>query len=438
MRRLRERGQSTIILALSITVLLAAVGLSADFGNLTVQKSRLQKGVDNAALAIAQDCALSKPTCAAPAPTATALVNENANPDSVAAPAIDMANKTVTVTASEGVQMALGRLIGVDDKPVVKTATASWGGNHPTEGYPVLPLGVGYCTWANNHAAAGTSTEGATHITIRTDTLQAVDNLLSPVTGLLAGILPLDGLIDSLLGTGATAACAGAQGQQLLTLEGGTWISGLAGALLNESCDVKVDIDLTGFVGSLASGLVMPTECTNKFGNQIKVGSTILLPIYVPDSNLQNAGLKLLSACTTLSIGGLLGGSAAPSTTCVEVPPKIGVKIVGFAPFKVTGWNFGYTASPDASAPCPNLSIGLPLRDILEAVVKAIPLLGGTLWALVVAPLLNVLNNGGNLHLAVGCTGIQGYFTKTFTTDPNFQYGSDGLDLGASRISLIK
>jgi len=434
LRRLRERGQSTLILALSITVLLAAVGLSADFGNLTVQKSRLQKGVDNAALALAQDCALGKPSCSTTSP-ATGLVADNAEADNVTVTQLDMAAKKVTVEADADVRMALGSLIGVDDKPLTVKATASWGG-HPTEGYPVLPLGVGYCTYANNSAAAGTPSEGANHLTIRTDVLQSLDNLLSPVTGLLAGLVPLDALLDSLLGTDGTETCTSSTGQQLLTLEGGVWISGLAGALLNDSCDVRVDIDLTGLVGAIASGLIMPTGCTDKFGDEITVGSTILLPIYVPSSNLQEAGLKILSTCATISLGGLLG-SGKPSTTCVEVPPKIGVQIVGFAPFKVTGWNFGYTSSPDASAPCTNLALSLPLRDILQAVVTAIPLLGGLLWA-VVRPLLNILNNGGNLHLAAGCTGIQGYFTKTFTTDPNFEYDADGADFGASRISLIE
>ena len=42
-----------------------------------------------------------------------------------------------------------------------------------------------------------------------------------------------------------------------------------------------------------------------------------------------------------------------------------------------------------------------------------------------------------NLTASISCNGLQGYFTKSFTKDPNFQYEVGGEDFGASYASLI-
>ncbi len=42
-----------------------------------------------------------------------------------------------------------------------------------------------------------------------------------------------------------------------------------------------------------------------------------------------------------------------------------------------------------------------------------------------------------NLTASISCNGLQGYFTKSFTKDPNATYGTGAEDLGASYASLI-
>jgi hypothetical protein len=84
-----------------------------------------------------------------------------------------------------------------------------------------------------------------------------------------------------------------------------------------------------------------------------------------------------------------------------KIPPRIGIKVVGFAPFKITGWSYPTNANPDPNAP----------------VCSSIDLL--------VHP-----------PASIGCNGIQGYFVKTLQASSDFTYSPDGADLGAGSVTL--
>ena len=72
-----ERGLAAVFFGLSITVLVAGLGLSIDIGNVACQRNKAQQAVDNAARQLAKDCAQS-PTgteCTALQSAATSIVS---------------------------------------------------------------------------------------------------------------------------------------------------------------------------------------------------------------------------------------------------------------------------------------------------------------------------------------------------------------------------
>lgn len=376
-----EHGAVAVAVALLSTVLVAAAGLGVDTAKVTYEKGRVQHSADNAAMAIAQDCALNKSTCTAPGAlsTATYFANQNAPGSTVAGSGVVLGADSVKVTVGKTVTTSLMKVVGVNSKVVTASATAKWNG-HPTEGTTMLPMGIPYCMYKDNQPPA------TTPLLLRSDVISVVFNVI--VQGGTAGRL-ITTLVGDLLGV--TDACTGPTGLNLKMLRGPIWLSGLEGALhgafnWNSSvCNMHLGT-IDGFLGSTLSS-VIPSSCVNKLGSSIKKGQVVLLPIYVPSISLQQLGLEL--------DGCLLGICSA------KIPPRIGIKVLGFAPFKITGWNYPNNSNPDASAPqCFSISL------------------------LVHPP------------ASIGCNGIQGYFVKTMQAKPDFTYSQSGADYGASSVAL--
>jgi hypothetical protein len=295
---------------------------------------------------------------------------------------------------------------------------------------------VSYCTWKNNAQFAGTASEASHKTAIRTDTLQSLRTMLSPIdTSALRSLLDIDGFQDY-LDTKAVDKCAEEDGTQIGTFKGAVWltgetvVSGIVKGLFGwdaSKCELNVDNELSTFLGGLQGAALLPQGCASQFGNgkPVDIGKTILIPIFKPYSTLQDEyGLKLATACASL-----LGGSHA----CVEVPPKLGVDVVGFAPFVVTGWKYpGNPANVDGTVSCADIPMTYNLKTALLnslSLVELILNLG-----------LNVVNGvlGQNLTASITCNGLQGYFTKTFTKDPNFEYEAGEDEFGAHYVSLVE
>lgn len=163
-----NRGITAVFVALMMTVLLSAVGLSLDVGNAYVTREKMQNGVDNAALAVARDCIVKPSSCTGAAPaTATSLVTVNAA-GAAAKATVNAAAGTVTVTADKTVPYAFTRSIGIDGKAVKTTAKATWN-NVPVAGYPVFPLALAWCDYQTRtgglelfQADLGLSSRGST------------------------------------------------------------------------------------------------------------------------------------------------------------------------------------------------------------------------------------------------------------------------------------
>jgi Flp pilus assembly protein TadG len=80
MRRLNsDRGAVGVFTAITIVVLLGAVGLTIDVGALYRERRELRNGADAGALSIAEDCALGLSTCNTGQARAIAADYANAN-----------------------------------------------------------------------------------------------------------------------------------------------------------------------------------------------------------------------------------------------------------------------------------------------------------------------------------------------------------------------
>lgn len=384
-----ERGATAIVLALAMVLVVGATGLGLDTANTTLKRQNAQRGVDSAALAIANDCALGYSNCSpsANASTANYYVGQNAPGASVGTPVVPNAGGKVTVHASQTVPTSFLKVLGIDSADVDATATAVWGA-HPLAGDPVLPLAIPYCLW--NESKPGTTTSP---IVLRTDLVGKVIDEIS--------VLPLSTLITSVVNwlMPVSSSCKLPDGQDAAMLRGPVWLTGISSVLsgifnwIPSSCKMHTD-DLNALVGGVLSTAVEPS-CIAKLGTSIKPGTTILLPIYVPANNLLNLGFQT-HACLL--------------STCLTVPPKLGVHIIGYAPFKVGGWNFAGNSYADPSAPA----------------CSSITLLGIQL-GLITLP-----------NLSVGCTGLTGRFVRTTVSDPNFTYSPSGADFGNTQVRLTE
>ena len=355
-RKRDERGVSAIIVGLLATTLIAGVGLSVDTGSLVVKRQHLQTGVDNAALAIAQDCALRRSTCASsPAlETASHLVDQNIlGATTSLASSVSTSSTTVTVRSTKSVPMTFASAIGIGPKTASVAATATWN-RAPKEGYPLLPMAIGYCQYKANAYPA------TQHITIRTDILNSALTSVSSILGLL-------GLQNYF----PPSTCTSRTGQTLNMSAGAVWLTSLVDVLdlfdvSNMSqCNMKVTIIPTAIVTTI-SPVIAPTACVNK----LKLGTIAMMPIYESTSPL-----TILSTSLT-------------------------IKVVGFAPFMITGWNEPGNAKVDGTA--------TPACQDIVALLQTIT-----------------------------CQGIQGYFVRSVVQDPEqiFAYDSSAPDLGGVHLT---
>jgi Flp pilus assembly protein TadG len=429
-----DRGVAAVFFALAMVVLVASLGLSVDIGNVAYQRNNAQHGADLAARTLARSCATasSGAECTALQSSASTIVGQSFAGGTVQATRT-ASTAAVQVTVEKEIDTPLLAAIGVKSKSIKATATAS-GSGRPVSGTVALPLGVSYCTWKNNSQFAGTDTESQHRTAIRTDTLQSLRTMLSPLTATASTFLETGPFLDY-IDTKVVDSCTQEDGTQLATFKGAVWLTGetvvtnIVKGLFGwdaSKCELKTSNDLNTFLGGLQGSALLPQGCASQFGNgkPVDKGKTILLPVFKPSSSLQSHGLKLATSCASV-----LGSSSA----CVEVAPKLGVQIVGFAPFVVTGWTYpGNPSNTDASVACAPISTTYNVKSTLLKTLSLADLLLNAVFSSV----NSILSQ--DLTASVGCNGLQGYFTKTLVKDPNFTYAPSSDEFGAKYIRLTQ
>lgn len=117
-RKDRAAGQSLVIFAAGLVAFCGLVAISVDVGHMAGTRTDLQKTVDAAALAAAQDL----PTTADAAGTAGDYVTLN---NGEASYAVSFSgNDTVTVSATESIEYTFGKVLGFTTKTLTADATA--------------------------------------------------------------------------------------------------------------------------------------------------------------------------------------------------------------------------------------------------------------------------------------------------------------------------
>lgn len=288
MQRLRdERGATAVTTALFMVVLLGMAAIVVDIGALYFERAQLKNGADAGALAVAQNCAAGRCDLDFTA-MATSLASQNANDNLADATVkVDVATGTATVTTttltSEGhfLAQAFAPILGLGDTASVTTQSqAHWGA--PVAGKSVLPIAISYCQFVG----------------MRDGGVQRVD--FNPNRQTAEGC--------------SSSSLPGSSGSTYTIPGGFGWLKQDP----TQPCHAKINIGATGIPGfpvdpEIASdpGNDVPSSCkkTNML-DQI-AGKTILLPLY-DDA----------------------GGNGANAW----------YHIMGFAAFKVSGWNFSGTS----------------------------------------------------------------------------------------------
>lgn len=130
-----EQGAMAVTIGIVFTVVLAAMAIVLDGGALRSEGAQLQSGADAAAMAVALDCAWEKPSCSAPSGRVSTFMNENADDGAASGTAtVDLTAHRARVvattreasTGNPTLSLRLGSALGVADRGVQASATASW------------------------------------------------------------------------------------------------------------------------------------------------------------------------------------------------------------------------------------------------------------------------------------------------------------------------
>ncbi|GAA3323783.1 TadE/TadG family type IV pilus assembly protein [Paeniglutamicibacter sulfureus] len=290
MRRLRkspdsERGTVSVMTALLLVALLGFTALVVDVGMLYAEKAQLQNGADAAALAVAQECALSlaSTNCATASPLAAGYAKSNANDGLSNIQSVQLNKSAGTVTVTTGAQQAGGeannvslsfaRILGFDSAEVGATAGAQWGS--PVAGPTVFPAAFSVCQ-VEGHVDGG---------------LQRL--------GLHGG---------SYANPGCNYGPAGAP------VPGGFgWLAQIPG-----QCGGYIDLLIQE--GGSAPGNSEPPNCTsvlNRWAAEITAGGrpTVLLPVFNLAVGTGSGAVYKISSFAAFEVAGwkFTGGSSLPS-----------------------------------------------------------------------------------------------------------------------------
>ncbi|KRC66266.1 hypothetical protein ASE12_16780 [Aeromicrobium sp. Root236] len=311
------------MVALMGTMLLAATGLGVDTAHVVYDNGRVQHGADAGALAIALDCARHKTTCSKAGGDAIAdtMVDENAGSGSgsIVGGALAPSDGQVTTHVSKSVNTNFFGAFGINNKTVDANATAKWS-KHATAG-DVIPFAVSLCEYNKNSLNTPTTIATDTNdviasqiVTSNGTTLTAAHNAMTS-KGLLTSCSVPSGV--DLSGSGGTVKM----------LPGGLWMS------TNGSSTNNGQLIPTAVLDTLASVDGWNVNQQDKFSQFLHPGTTILIAVYAPSTEYAWGGLRK-------------DGTKAAWKGTVDL------KILGYAPFQVSGWCFGtkcYGASSGAS-----------------------------------------------------------------------------------------
>ena len=312
--RHRERGVTTIFIAMSMVMLLGAVGLGVDTGSLRYEKSKFQHAADASALGIGNDCAINKPECASYQLTANTLTTDNSsasNPGVSPSP-VQQSSGIVTVTVDKMVPTYFFKAFGISSKEVKAVATVKWTKN-PIKG-PVLPFAVSMCDYAKTPVNTPTVIRADLNGEAKAEIVKTGNTTDTKAYAQLDPYLMKDS-------AGNTAPCnvpsdvtLPGSPSSVTMLQGGLWLSDAGNSISNgKLLSTQILQSLESVTGYFQGG--------HKYDAYLTPGMTLMMAVYAPTSNYQYAGLRVS------------GGKA-------DHPASFDMRLVGYTPFVLSGWCF--------------------------------------------------------------------------------------------------
>lgn len=389
MRKHDDLGVTAVIFALVFTVLVAAVGLGIDTSSLFLHRAKVQNSADAAALAVAYDCVQNKATCTPDGAkdTANYYATENAQGGDGSIPdGVSPSAGKVLVQVQQSVNTRFFAALGIGSKDVSAQARAKWS-KHPVGGKPPLPFVVSLCEYANHLPGSTTPWLLRTGISAQIQQLTNGNTAKRDTDVVYPELAKFQ--TSCSVPAGVPATDTGAAG--LTMLKSGLWLTGFnktSGAddyvANNNVCNGHTR-DLAG--AAQTSG--MSASCTQKYADELDkagVGGIIYFAIYAPTANDDHFGIET---------------EACGSKTCVVNNGVFDLKVVGYAPFKLTAWKIKNKAS-------------------------------STPMSLSLCPTIQFINQ------TLDCDGIEGYFVRTAAPNPDFEFEDSGTDLGSTKVELTQ
>lgn len=384
-----ERGATVAIVTLSMTVIIGLAAVSIDYSVHSSEKSRLQSAVDGAALSLARDCASGVTASCNQAAAQTSVTREISGASTTTAPAAPTSTSgSVTVRSTKNSPNVFGTVFGADNTTIAAKATASWG-DVPLAGTPVAPIGFNYCNVKDRLGGSSSTIVNYNFNGIQNP--RTIDTSCEPV---IPGMSY--GTYRGLQGNGSAGNMAA-----MLTR---------AGPFNLGSCTYSGNVSrwdvLFAFIDDAAAPFEINSSCKSTFKKpEMWAGQTILVPLYVHE------------VCNKFLTGVIW--SSCQNTWLFTTKQSNGVKIIGFAPFKITsfrdagasGGTENYDGNAVSSRPANNAAPKCIMSTISEL-----------FW-----------------FIEFGCQGINGYFTTTTRETPGFTYGTapaGSPNYGATRIKL--
>ena len=138
-----NKGQSMVIFALAVTVLMGFAAIVIDIGRVTLEKSKLQNAIDASALAAAQDL---PDTSKATAIASQYITSNGYSPSDITITFSD-SDTTINITGSKKVEYTLARVIGFESTTVTpKCAAVLSSGEWAGEALPFINMDDDYQT----------------------------------------------------------------------------------------------------------------------------------------------------------------------------------------------------------------------------------------------------------------------------------------------------
>lgn len=148
-----NRGNLTMMFALSAPALLGTIGLTSDYAMGSMKESALQSAADNAALAAARELTVSSSTDANVVSSANNYVTEELRGKDDAATSVVLIDRkvgSVKVTVSEAWTPLFAQYFNAAITPIIVTATAKLAGSTNICVLSLTPKGVGGIALTNN------------------------------------------------------------------------------------------------------------------------------------------------------------------------------------------------------------------------------------------------------------------------------------------------